>query len=43
MENISPTIKKDISLKPNVVEEIMLAVACSPEEIKEYKALFQEY
>jgi hypothetical protein len=43
MENISPTIKIDISIKPNVMEEITLGVACSPEEIIAYKALFQEF
>jgi hypothetical protein len=31
MENISPTIKIDISVKPNVMEEITLGVTCSLE------------
>jgi hypothetical protein len=37
---ISPTINIDISIKPNIVEEITLGVACSPKEIIAYKALF---
>jgi hypothetical protein len=43
MDNISPTIKIDISIKPGIVEEITIDVACSPKEITAYKALFQEY
>jgi hypothetical protein len=43
MENISPTIKIDISIKNGVVEEITIGVACTPQEITAYKALFQEY
>ena len=43
MSNISPTIKVDISIKPNIVEEISLGAACSPEEITYYKALSPEY
>jgi hypothetical protein len=43
MDNISPTIKIDISIKPGIVEEITIGVSCSPEEIITYKALFQEY
>jgi hypothetical protein len=43
MANISPTIKIDISIKPGVVEEIIIGAACTPEEITAYKALFQEF
>jgi hypothetical protein len=43
MENISPTIKIDISIKNGVVEEITIGTACTPQEITAYKALFQEY
>jgi hypothetical protein len=40
LANISPTIKIDISIKPGVVEEIIIGAACTPEEITAYKALF---
>jgi hypothetical protein len=43
MANISPTIKIDISVKPNIMEEITLGAACSPEEIVAYKSLFKAY
>jgi hypothetical protein len=43
MANISPTIKIDISIKNGIVKEITIGVACTPEEITAYKALFQEY
>jgi hypothetical protein len=43
MANISPTVKIDISIKLGIMEEITIGVACSPEEITTYKALFQEY
>jgi hypothetical protein len=43
MANISPTIKIDISVKPNVVEEITWGKHAPLEEIIAYKALFQEY
>jgi hypothetical protein len=43
MANISPTVKIDISIKPGIIEEITIGVACSPEELTAYKALFQEY
>jgi hypothetical protein len=43
MANISPTIKIDISIKNGIVEEIIIGVACTPQEIATYKALFQEY
>jgi hypothetical protein len=43
MTNISPTVKINISIKPRIVEEITIGVACSPKELTSYKALFQEY
>ena len=43
MENISPTIKIDISTNSEIVEEIMLGASCSPKEVNAYKALFQEF
>jgi hypothetical protein len=43
MANISPTIKIDISIKNGIIEEITIGVACTPQEIDAYKALFQEY
>jgi hypothetical protein len=43
MANISPTIKIDISIKNGIVEEIIIGVACTPQEIAAYKTLFQEY
>jgi hypothetical protein len=43
MANISPTVKIDISIKPGIIEEITIGIACSPEELTTYNALFQEY
>ena len=43
MANISPVVKIDISIKLGIIEEITIGVACSPEELTAYKALFQEY
>jgi hypothetical protein len=43
LANISPTIKIDISIQPGIVEEIIIGVACTPQEIAAYKALFQEF
>jgi hypothetical protein len=43
MANISPTVKIDISIKPDIIEEITIDAACSPKEISAYKSLFQEY
>jgi hypothetical protein len=40
MANISPTIKIDISIKNGIIEEITIGVACTPQEITAYKALF---
>jgi hypothetical protein len=43
MANISLTIKVDISIKPGIIEDIILSATCSLEEVLAYKALFQEY
>jgi hypothetical protein len=43
MANISPTFKINISITNGIVEEITIGVACTPQEITAYKALFQEY
>ena len=43
MANISPTIKIDISIKHDIVEEITIGATCTPQEIATYKTLFQEY
>jgi hypothetical protein len=43
MENISPTIKINISIKPNIVKKITLSDACPAKEIVAYKSLFQEF
>jgi hypothetical protein len=43
MDNISPTVKINISIKPGIIEEITIHTAFSPEELIAYKALFQEY
>ena len=43
MDNILPTIKFNISTKPEVVEYITLGASFSPEKVASYKALFQEF
>ena len=43
MENISPTIKIDISTNSKIIEEIMLGASCSPEEVNAYTVFFQEF
>ena len=43
MENISATIPINISMKPDVMENIHIGENCSPEEIAIYKALFKEF
>ena len=43
MENILRTIKINISTNSEIIEEIMLGVSCSPEEVDAYTALFQEF
>ena len=40
---ISKTITIDISIKPRVVETILIGAKCTPEEITLYKALFKEF
>jgi hypothetical protein len=41
--NISPTIPLDISIKPEIVENVDIGSSCSLDEIQTYKALFQEF
>ena len=43
MVNISPTIKIDISINSDIVEEIILGASFSPKEVDAYTALFQEF
>jgi hypothetical protein len=43
LANISPTIKIDISIKPGIVEEIIIGAACTPQEVTAYTTLFQEF
>jgi hypothetical protein len=43
LNNISPTIPIDISVKPRLVENVHIGASCSPEEIVTYTALFKEF
>ena len=43
MANISATIPINISVNPDVVENIHIGANCSPEEIAIYIALFKEF
>ena len=43
MANISTTIPINISVNPDVVENIYIGANCSPEEIVIYTALFKEF
>ena len=43
MANISATIPINISVNPNVVENIHIGAKCSPEEIAIYTALFKDF
>ena len=43
MANISATIPINISVKPDIVENIYIGANCSPEEIAIYTALFKEF
>ena len=43
MENISATIPINISVNPNVVENVHIDANCSPEEIAIYTALFKQF
>ena len=43
MANISTTIPINISVNPNVVENIYIGGNCSPKEIAIYMALFKEF
>ena len=42
LENISRTVPIDISVKPGIIENIHIDACCTENEIKSYKALFQE-
>ena len=43
MENIFATIPINISVNPNVMENIHIGSNCSPKEIAIYTALFKEF
>ena len=43
MANISATIPINISINPNIVENVHIGANCSPEEIAIYTALFKEF
>ena len=43
MENISTTIPINISINPDVVENIHISANCSLEEIAIYTSLFKEF
>ena len=43
MENMSATIPINISMNPDVMENIYIGANCSPEEIAIYTALFKEF
>ena len=43
MENISATIPINISVNPDVMENIYIGADCSPEEIAIYTAFFKEF
>ena len=43
MENISTTIPINISVNPNIVENMHIGTNCSPKEISIYISLFKEF
>jgi hypothetical protein len=43
LSNISPTIPLDISIKPEVVENVHIGASCSIDEVHNYKSPFQEF
>ena len=43
LENISAMVPLDISVKPEIVENIHIGASCTLEEIQEYTTLFQEF
>jgi len=43
MGNITATMPLDISIKPGIVENIHIWVSCSPNEIRVYTQLFEEF
>ena len=43
MANIYSTIPINISVNPNVVENVHISANCSPEDISMYTSLFKEF
>ena len=43
LKNTSRTIPIEISVKPGIIENIHIGACCTEDEIKAYKALFQEF
>jgi hypothetical protein len=43
LRNISPTIPLDISIKPEIVENVHIGALCSPDEVITYKSLFKNF
>jgi hypothetical protein len=41
LSNISPTIPLNISIKPDIMENVHIGASCSTDEVHMYKALFQ--
>lgn len=43
LSKIEETLPLDISIKPNIFKKLHIGVYFSPNEVKTYKALFQEF
>jgi hypothetical protein len=43
LSNISPTMPIDISVKPEIVENVHIGASCSPDEIVTYTSLFKDF
>jgi hypothetical protein len=43
LSNISPTVSIDISIKPEVFENVHIRATCFDDEVVTYKAIFQEF
>jgi hypothetical protein len=43
LSNISPTILIDISIKPEIVENVHIGASCSSDEIVTYTSMFKEF
>lgn len=41
--NISRTVPIDISVKPEIIENIHIGASCTENELQTYKSLFQEF